>query len=331
MRSRPALNYVRIIASIFLVINVVACKKKDLPTDYEPYVSVPVPNPYPIKLGNGWELIATVQNSIVPDLKFKDEMNGYLISQKRDGTSTLLKTIDGGKSWKALPISLELMRKMFIIENNIYLVPYDSYLLKITSDTIFKKIKFDEFIDDVQFVNIDTGYVVGGKGLFWTVDGGNNWKKLLSTNNARKGLSALYFNSENKGMVILDSLYSIDTRTRKVIALSSVSEINYNSIQFYDEKYIFITTDYQYLRSEDGGKKFSKSSLVFGSILGIYMPGISKGFLCDAGLIQISVDTGKTWNQSLKLSGGTISGFNFLNQNLGWACSSRGDILKYKN
>lgn len=324
---------------VFSMINFSGCKKKDLPPAADPYVYVPVPpqnlNPvYPISMGNGWELIAKIGNGTLTDLMFKDELNGYAISG--NSTGNLFKTIDGGKIWKSIVVPSEfknhIFNNIFLIGNKIFITPYSQlYLLEITADTLFKKIPFDEGIYDIQFVNIDTGYAVGKKNLFWTTDGGNKWNKLLSTSNSRDGFNALYFNPENKGMVILDSLYAIDTRSRKIVALSPVYGNNFASIQFFGDKYIFITNSSYLLRSSDGGKNFIQKVPIFPEHYSdLYIPSFSKGVMGNNNRVDFSIDTGKTWTRSLVVEDGTIIEIDFLNHNLGWACSSNGKIYKYK-
>lgn len=340
MKKESSFFVLSVFIGFLSMINFSACKKKELPAPADQYVYVPVPAPstYPINLGNGWEIIARIGNISMVDLMFLDEMRGYasaIIDGNKRGA--IYKTVDGGKRWNSLVLPTEFAKNyfynMYLIDDNTYLVPDSGlYLLKITSDSIFNKIIFDQPIFDVQFVNVDTGYVIGKKMLYWTSDGGKKWDKLIFTNNTRTGSTALYFNKQNRGMVILDSLYSIDMKTRKIVGLSMAPEGGVTTIQFYDDKYVFLGGRNHILGSTDGGVSFSRGEILSSNnYTDLYMPGIPKGFLSNSNRILISVDTGKTWRSSLLISDAYFSEIDFLNENLGWACSSNGKIYKYKN
>jgi photosystem II stability/assembly factor-like uncharacterized protein len=167
--------------------------------------------------------------------------------------------------------------------------------------------------------------------LFWTTDGGNKWEKLFSANTQRAGFNALFFKSSQKGMVILDSLYSIDAKNRKITSLSFISGNIFGSIQFIDEKYVLVTSAERLFKSTDGGRLF-QPVIEFGQpqFSDLYMPNITKAFLGNDKKILVSNDTGSTWLPSLVLNDGFIVEFDFLNENIGWACTYNGKIYKYK-
>ena len=334
MKKGSFFFFLSVFIGLLSMINFSGCKKKDLDSGVDPNVPVPGQNVYPLSLGNGWSLIAQIAPTGIIDIMFRDEMNGYALPAAIPGW--IYKTGDGGMEWSYVVLPKEYENQKFlnlsIADKNVYLVPNSgSYILKITSDTLFKRITFDQKIDDVQFINKDTGFSVGKSSLFWTTDGGNKWEKLFNANTPRTGYNALSFKNSRKGMVILDSLYSIDAKNKKITTLSFIPGNVFGSIQFIDENNVLVTSAEKLFKSTDGGL-FFQPVIVFSQphFSDLYMPSISKAFLGKDKEIMVSNDTGSTWLPSLIVNDRSIVELDFINENIGWACSYNGKIYKYK-
>ena len=140
--------------------------------------------------GSTWE----VSKSILPEenyssIHFKDEKEGWITGT----TGTLLHTVDGGKSWKAVDLQTNrfLTKIFFLNENKGFIIGEESsfYYAEDGGKTWQKglaEVKDDtygdpfivEIFNDMAFADSEVGWIVGETGLILkTEDGGKTWKQ----------------------------------------------------------------------------------------------------------------------------------------------------------
>lgn len=177
------------------------------------------------------------------DICFVDSDTGFAVGGGRSQT-TILKTTDGGENWETiydayggqlytvdfvdLKTGWAAGERGLIINTLDGFKNFDSNSLDIGSF----------YFNVIQFINPDTGWVVGSNQIFRTTDGGENWQPL-------EGLDDQYYNScffrwfnsgwlgaykSNTGKI----LHSIDGGNTWQIQDSSLTGIIY-SIYFIDE------------------------------------------------------------------------------------------------
>jgi photosystem II stability/assembly factor-like uncharacterized protein len=167
--------------------------------------------------GYDWELIATGLGTIVSHIQFINDNIGWASYARGN---ILLKTFDGGKSWKSTLIDsgARISSFYFTNENKGWIVgEYNNgkNIYKTTDGgdtwTVFSK-NFINNYETVYFANDRVGWAVGGYGIMdihkssiiKTVDGGETWVEQISPmiNQTAPSYSNLYFLDDNTGWVV---------------------------------------------------------------------------------------------------------------------------------
>ena len=109
---------------------------------------------------------------------FTNETTGYIVGD----SGIILKTIDGGSSWKnvASPVKYSLQAIQFVNSTNGYIVGDSGSVLKTTTGgNSWQALNFPEkvLLTTLSFITPDIGYVGGGNNHYvWkTRDGGTSW------------------------------------------------------------------------------------------------------------------------------------------------------------
>lgn len=139
----------------------------------------------------------------------KGDMELNIITGETKGdTSLVRKTIDGGKTWSTIaknftPGNYEIEGISFITGNEGWAVTYDAYILHTVDggvnwevqDSIGYNPNFDLPLRDIEFINADSGWAVGGLSgrmiIARTIDGGENWTYEESAGNSLREVKFL--------------------------------------------------------------------------------------------------------------------------------------------
>ncbi|MCH7871841.1 MAG: hypothetical protein IID33_09085 [Planctomycetes bacterium] len=133
------------------------------------------------------------------DVRFLDRKTGFVV-----GTGgTILKTVDGGRSWTAPASGVDTWLKAicFVDSKLGYIAGAQGVVLR-TEDggDLWRRLAFPsrDKLNDVNFVNKKLGYIVSMQGrLYRTDDGGRSWQTPFDTHGG--GLSSLSFPSGRVG------------------------------------------------------------------------------------------------------------------------------------
>jgi photosystem II stability/assembly factor-like uncharacterized protein len=219
---------------------------------------------------------------------FVDSKIGFIVGNN----GTILNTIDGGKTWNAVPSDFKdfLYDIDFHGKNVGYTVGGDfeneAVILK-TSDggkswKIIHKIDSVNALLSVQAINEKIVYTVGYNGaILKTQNGGNTWNKLQSPNKERfQGLS---FVNEQTGWVV---------GTKGTI-----------------------------LFTKDGGKSWQvQNSGVKEHLESVHFLNNRVGYATgNNGVIIATKDGGKTWVRQKSYTSEPLHAVKFINENVGWA------------
>lgn len=182
--------------------------------------------------GDHWDTLIFSGNDGLRDVYFVDENIGYVVGGNNGGgTISVYKTLDGGNAWNPLG---------------------QSYFANIG-------------LNNVQFLNADTGYVCGTNGaVYRTEDGGDTWID-VSLSNAIY-LDAMHFLNADVGMVSSATfgghfVYKTEDAglTWQEINLNLGNNFGLSSIQFFNENDVVglntegPSTYFNYVKSTDGG------------------------------------------------------------------------------
>ena len=162
-------------------------------------------------------------------------------------------------------------------------------------------------INEIYFRNDDDGYLVAGRKMFVTQDGGNSWRETLIVSpgqieNGTPEFLSIRFNSKNQGFII----GSVLNKNEEVV-------------------------DSLLLRTVDGGESWSRLLLpeVKTELFHLDFDGKQEGWIVgDLGVILATTDNGNTW---VKQDSGTDAGLynvDFRDDKDGYVVGERGTILR---
>lgn len=240
------------------------------------------------------------QGNTLNSVHFFTITNGFVVGE----AGTILKTLDGGKSWSIVNSgTLENLRKIIFVNNTNGFVIGEKGLLMSTTDGgnnwTSNHLNTSSKLVDMHFSNPTTGYILTERtDLFQTVDGGRSWTKI--TLPSRQKLMAIDFATTSFGAIVTqrnEIMLTLDgSKTWKLIDLKTNANSAIRRAYFTDVQYV--------------GNKIILSS--------------QKN-------IFISEDKGATWiNQVVNSKAGYIQSMNFLNSKLAFLTDANGNLLKSK-
>lgn len=281
--------------------------------------------------GKSWQIKSRGFNSAY----FLDSKMGWDLQYDKSGRASIVKTEDGGKSWKVQKVfaaeSVDIKYFFFNSETgwaigqemgrDYYKGPLVlNYFILYTNDggktwaTQFQKPgrerRISNELRDVFFLNTNTGWAVGSKGLILhTKDGGKHWVNQKS--GVRLYLNSIQFIDTKTGWVIGDEggfegagsegviLYTTDGGEHWSKAWRK-SGVELSGLFFLDKKTVLITgsssTGDVIIHSEDGGNTWKEKEfkgIYFGKM---FFLDKSRGVTStDKGQMLITQDGGKTW------------------------------------
>lgn len=239
------------------------------------------------------------------DIQFVNAKIGFAVGA--DGV--ILKTIDGGNNWKLKQpgttntlVSVYFLDSLtgFVISNSELFKTNDggeSWFLQDTVNTANNK-----GLTNIQFISQDTGFIAGNGKFLKTSDRGDNWTKLIGT-----------------PYIAVNSFYATDSET---LYLGG--------------------SDFLILKSIDGGENWfvSHNYTTFGAFEGMFFTSQNVGYAAGGsfaqgfyyGLISKTIDGGLNWSRSWHSSstqgGNWLKAVYFANENIGYAASNGGIIIK---
>jgi photosystem II stability/assembly factor-like uncharacterized protein len=183
---------------------------------------------------------------------------------------------------------------------------------------------------EVQFLDLNTGFIAGSNGVYKTTNGGVSWTTSFST-----GMSSAYdvfFKDLQTGWAV--GINGLVKRTSDGGA--SWSSVNtgssgpFYSVHFTDTKGFIVGQDNKMLISSDGGNTWTPKDLFWVQQQVFFLDNL-RGWTCgSAGDIYKTTDGGVTWIESQTEVTNSFNGIHFISENLGWAVGSSGKVMKFK-
>jgi len=180
-----------------------------------------------------------------------------------------------------------------------------------------------EDLNDVYFVDNNTGWAIGNNGtILNTVDGGDNW--LQQNSGTKNKLRAVHFINKNLGWVVGNEsmLYTEDGGLNWSKFFQGYIKDIY-CLYFIDEDNGWVCgSDSIILKTTSGGGNWEVIPSMVGKFDKIFFFNNRMGFLHskdDAGYIYMTEDGGHTLINKSR-SRKSFKSFFFLEPNLGWAC-----------
>ncbi len=151
-----------------------------------------------------------------------------------------------------------------------------------------------QYLNDINFLNPDTGYAVGGSEVFRTLDGGDTWTSLPNP--------------------ATTSLYSID-------------------FWDYDHG-IAVGYNYSIMTTSNGGTSwtYNYSWGVSQWYLDVQFTSATTAYMCSStGAVLKSTNAGASWTNTFTGNSNQLARIFFLDDELGFACGLNGTIIKTIN
>lgn len=203
-------------------------------------------------------------------------------------------------------------------------------------------------VNEIYFRNDDNGYILVGKRIFITNDGGKSWRenRVLNLNDARGLIPeflSVRFSDKKKGWIVgslankedevVDSLvlHSVDSGEtwQRVDVPGSKKELYH--LDFVDDKIGWIVGDGGLiLKTEDDGQTWTRQNS--GTQVSLYnvdfrdkKTGIAVG---SGGTILRTENGGQTWEKIKSPVTKSLLRVNFVNDKTGWIVGGGGTILR---
>jgi photosystem II stability/assembly factor-like uncharacterized protein len=264
--------------------------------------------------GNHWSVNFDSSNINIYNVCFKNLETGWLAC--RGGIPEkifLMKTIDGGQSWKKI------------------LLPFNNY----------------RYIADMMFVDTQKGWLIisnnwtNESAIIKTFDGGETWQIKYSTPNEIIEIFALndslaYF--VKNPWSISSSIFKTSDGGDTWNEFYANAGSRFRSIFFIDPDYDWISGSDSLggliLRTADGGETWQKIKIEGSELRSIQFLDRNNGFLIGSysiqGCIWQTEDGGISWQSSFFNNWEEILGIKFSNSTIGWVFGHAGALLKYE-
>ncbi len=294
--------------------------------------------------GASWNSQTTSTNSGLQSVYFIDTQTGWAV-----GGSKIIKTTNGGTTWteqsSGTSNSLESIR--FINSQEGWAVGSSSYgelgtIIKTTNGgaTWIKQNSgtshsSNAYLNDVYFVNSNTGWAVGNYGMVLkTTDGGNNWTNLSFV--TIDNLYSIFFLDANNGWAggKWGTLLKTADRGINWTLVSAPYGYQNTDIYFADSKTGWVCqAGGTIMKTSDGGLNWSKiSTATTRTFLGLCFIDARTGWAVGGGsasrIIFKTTDGGSSWSQQTVSDGTALMDVFFIDANTGWAVGMDGAIFK---
>ncbi len=288
------------------------------------------------------------QSYTSPDV---DLYKTYFITQQTGfvlgSAGTILKTTDGGFSWKRIECGLSslLSEMLFITEEKGWAGGSEGVLMKTTDGgNTWEKVETGTLmlIQDIFFLTEEIGWFSCDNGfLKKTTDGGETWFR--QTPDTISTLLSIQFLTENTGLIVTRKgvLKTTDGGETWVTKLA-ISEGYFKCLRFpqinkgyaagdigYGYGLVWKTTDAgeTWTKTNFGGDVIGIDDMVFADSLRGWYVGMDYWFKTQ---MSRTLNGGDTWQgmNVVSLHGSHINSIDFINSTKGWAVGSGGDIFR---
>ncbi len=285
-----------------------------------------------------WQAQFSTTRQKLNDVLFENLYNGVAVG---DG-GTILRTTDGGGTWKQLPLVSGVdLKALYRTQENIYWAVGDSGTLLQSMDEgqTWQKhaLSVDAALQKILFTSENEGWAGGSvikdqqrvALLAHTTDSGNNWQ--ISYFDSLQTVNAVVFLDETHGLVAgqgaaFNLLRTTDGGQNWTPAeIAGSAEIC--NLLFIDAAHGYLTTaDGAFYTSADSGYSWTKAcQLDPVPTSDLFFIDSANGFVLANGLFK-TTDGGQSWQRYFADS--LFTKIFFVDQNTGWLLGSKGLILK---
>lgn len=294
-----------------------------------------------------WNLQNQFQNIEPGDMHFIDDNTGFIIADSTQNgifvTTVCISTQDGGQTWSHSPLnnaSGNTFKCYFLNANEGFIAGRGAggnsgMFMKTTNGGTSWTVlaTFTERLNNVFFLNANTGWVMGKNGLLQkTTDGGITWSAQSVT--TEDGFSMRFYNATT-GLFSCGGGELYRTTDGGVTWQAVISGTGDNLMS------ISISGNDAWICGEGGAVVYSNSTgqtwvaqtstttLDFNDVAFV---NSTEGWLVGlSGEMKYTVDGGNTWNTQTNASNADILSIEMRNSGLGWFLDTDGDLYKYSS
>ncbi|HVM89958.1 MAG TPA: YCF48-related protein [Puia sp.] len=286
---------------------------------------------------HNWKKITVTKDKPIIDIWFTSASTGFIIAN----SFIIYQTKDGGYSWDSIPAtrSASPLINLFFQSPQYGFAQSTSYIL-FTGDggeTWVRKPIPTQGALTFSFPTPSTGFyndIVFG--LYKTTDTGNNWINVYHDPNGQAQVYNSYFIDDMKGFVItgLGTVAKTDdggaSWIQKAINIISpaINSDEYDLMQFVDSLTGYFPCQYGLFKTTDGGITWNNIFAKGGRLNIIKALDMSNAYYMSDSAIYKTTDGGKTWTTDCRLGAESFLSMSLINVNTGWACTSKGSVLK---
>ncbi len=271
-------------------------------------------------------------------LDFVDEDTGYLLGSS---THKLLKTTDGGVTWRRMPDPDPTAPSGSFMNNLQFLDAQTGFIGDQFTGLIYRTTDGGETwtsgsiaaigtLQGFTFLNADTGFSSDDQGnVFKTTDGGTSWSQ-LTTGYEGRTMNNISFSSEGVGYVC--GYYMIKTTDGGANwDLTGSSLNNLRTVYPVNDQTVYVGgSEGNILKTTDGGTNWdAQTSNISDQLNGSFFINTTTGWMVgNNGAIVKTADGGSTWTVKDSGSDSQLNGVSFIDASEGWAVGDGGLILR---
>jgi photosystem II stability/assembly factor-like uncharacterized protein len=249
-----------------------------------------------------WELIETGVKNDLLTAHFPTDKIGYAAGS----WGCIIKTIDGGKSWKrsskGIPFCFTIHSIFFIDEMKGFAAACGGQLFITTNGgENWKRKKITGWcksLKDIHFIDKRNGFIIAENALYKTTNEGNSW--------------------ENVNNILPNGISSADLKTAK--------------IYFINNAIGFILLNGKILKTIDSGNSWKIIDIPGGTLTDIDFIDVKRGYLCGVGTgLLKTTNSGDSWKKVHSFSYNSSQTLKFIDYKHGYVCGVQGQIYQTNN
>jgi photosystem II stability/assembly factor-like uncharacterized protein len=302
----------------------------------------PAPDPvYADTLSAGWTKTVIDTSENFYDIYFADNAIGYASG------NSIYRSVNGGITWTNLNANWSASNIAVSPNGNLFGVRQYSggvYRLNNGSNQFTNTlISGSNGFFDVFFLNNQEGLVAGSSKLFQTIDTGMTWQQVAISNPTALGIGerpCIHFIDNNTGWIasgsgIIKTNGNINNWQICNVPPNTFNGSSFTTVFGSSSSIVYMANRGRIYKSINGGIDFLQVAQlplgVEGSFQDLHFVNENTGYVNVLNRIYKTTDGGLTWQVVVALGNDYIIEIHFTDANHGWACGSRGTILRFNN